>query len=622
VHKIATIRDLITQLDPSKPVFFDTETGGPDYSVWVLGQIYQEHFDDVLVFEMKDTNPDILWECLIGYTLIGHNLLYDLQVLKKNCKNFKLPEVWEDTFYASRLVYPKWQKYSLDVCLTKVLGYDPYEKEGLNKKEMQKSFQPNETPSHAQLVYASVDVLLLPKLYHATSKIQGNFVYELDKLTANYATKIIDVGMPVDLDRLEQIRLSNVEEVKEAEQLLGTLNVNSYQQVRKLLGLVNTSDELTLRIITSRLNGIEGYVGEYKKGKVVIKGIVEPDYIHSEEKITLAKAIIKKRKALKRLNFVKRALDNGSVAQHGLHRITAHFSPHAITGRVQPSEENLSQYPRAMKEMWGVPEDSGRVLIYSDYSQLELRCITAILPERNMEKAYRNKIDLHSYAASNLDIPEDHLPQGVVKRFVAKQLNFLALYGGGKANFQRTVCKLSGVWLDMDMVVSPAFDQWKTGFSDIKDWHTRAGKSPDSMDKTISGRKYKATKYTDLLNIRNQGSGAEVFKLAIHYLMKHGVIRDDIYLVNLIHDAEIIDCPNDPAIYEPIAKLLALCKQAAWFAVMKQAPIKDLPMPVDVQVGYNWGDIEKGKNILYQHTLEGDYMLDKDIEEELKNVVL
>ena len=46
--------------------------------------------------------------------------------------------------------------------------------------------------------------------------------------------------------------------------------------------------------------------------------------------------------------------------------------------------------------------------------------------------------------------------------------------------------------------------------------------------------------------------------------------------------------------------------QEGWFELSKCLAIKDLPMPVEVKVGYNWGDIEsKEVEDLWTYTLEG-----------------
>jgi DNA polymerase-1 len=66
------------------------------------------------------------------------------------------------------------------------------------------------------------------------------------------------------------------------------------------------------------------------------------------------------------------------------------------------NDENLQQIPRALKDIFGYPKDAGRVLIYSDYAQVELRTICAILQVKLMEQMFREGVDLHGYVASIL----------------------------------------------------------------------------------------------------------------------------------------------------------------------------------------------------------------------------
>ncbi|MGL4219002.1 MAG: hypothetical protein ACRCSS_00005, partial [Shewanella sp.] len=75
---------------------------------------------------------------------------------------------------------------------------------------------------------------------------------------------------------------------------------------------------------------------------------------------------------------------------------------------------------------------------------------------------------------------------------------------------------------------------------------------------------------------------------------------------NFIHDSFILEGPDDEEQYKAVAELLARAMQTAWFEVTKGCLIKDLPMPVTVSVGYNWGDIENDDvpNI-YDYELEG-----------------
>lgn len=673
-YRYGTAEDLKSLIEPSQPVYVDTETSKFGSDIRLI-QVFQEGWDQVLLFNTDTTSVNI-WVLLQPYHIVGHNLIYDFGCFKKDMAKgtFEMPVNWDDTFYGSRLKFPEWNTkngYSLDAALTEVLGYDPYAREGLKKKQLQMSFERIKVKdkyvegpdglkplTDDQLLYASIDVYKLPALYHAVKDVFTEFVYELDKLlvsTIMYDKK----GLAVDKDKLQALEDKDTKLIADTTKKLNGLNVNSYMQVRKALGTVMSSDEVALQIIQHRPNGLKGLwirakMNNGKWPKALKEGIDnktievetrefgnstsvhhsmnlpkspkvlvyynESEYHHTPEKVQLAKMINEQRKASKRLNFVSRARSAMKEDEAGISRIQGTFSPHAINGRIQVDNENLSQYPRTMKSMWGHPQGNGRKLIYSDFAQVELRIICAALPEMNMYKSLKEGTDLHTFVGNNLELSEEdmaQLPDGINPRFIAKQCNFLLLYGGGVANFQQTVCKLGGVWFEAD-IAKKISDNWKNIFSDIKEWHIKNGKSKTNRDETVSGRPYKAGTITDLNNIRVSGTGSEIFKLWLWYLHKYVLTQyEDVYLTNRVHDSIIIDVPDDPDLYKEIAFKVALCSQKAWFEITKNAPLKDVPMPVEVAVGSNWEDIEYEKNLDFSYTLDDMYMYDKDLEEQL-----
>lgn len=676
IYTYGSVPILLRQLNKQEIICVDTETAKLGSDIRLI-QIYQPSWDQVLLFDVGENqlHKQMIWDILSDYgDLILHNGCYDFGCFKKDILNFTKPKSWEDTFYLLRLGVPELNTkdgFSLDEGFKWCLGYDPYKQAGLVKSKLQVSFERKmvkdvyvEGPeglkplTEEQLLYASIDVYYLPKLYEKLKHLRDHFVYVLDKLTIGH---ILDdsKGLPVDLDKLKLLENKDISDIKEIDKKLPLgFNVNSYLQVRKLLGTVMSSDEESLNIIQFRPEGLTGlpfrvkqtngawpaalYKGieqkiikvfakefgnttyintEEQLSKLKGKQLVyfeETSYSHNETSIKYAELINKKRKALKRLNFVKRARS----AMDSDNRIMGTFSPHAINGRIQVDSENLSQYPRSMKSMWGHPQGNGRKLIYSDFAQVELRIICAALPEMNMYNSLKQGIDLHTFVGNNLNLSQsdlEKLPKGISPRFIAKQCNFLLLYGGGVSNFQKTVCKLGGVWFEDDIALKIT-QNWKEIFSDIKQWHLVNNKSKTNMDQTVSGRRYKAGTVTDLNNIRVSGTGSEIFKLWLHYIGKYLVKNyGDIFIVNRVHDSVVIDCPDDPSIYIPASYDLALCAQSAWFEIIKNAPLKDVPMPVDVKVASNWEDMEYDRKELINHefTLDDMFMYGKNLEEEL-----
>ena len=73
---------------------------------------------------------------------------------------------------------------------------------------------------------------------------------------------------------------------------------------------------------------------------------------------------------------------------------------------------------------------------------------------------------------------------------------------------------------------------------------------------------------TDFLNIENQGAGAEVFKLAIHYVQKdylpairekYNLTNKELHVNDLIHDSFVITSPDVPEIYEENIDICPKC---------------------------------------------------------------
>ena len=71
-----------------------------------------------------------------------------------------------------------------------------------------------------------------------------------------------------------------------------------------------------------------------------------------------------------------------------------------------------------------------------DYSAMELRILAHIARESNMQKAFIEGADLHSYTAKLLFQKEDISKE---ERQIAKTVSFLIVYGGGAFNLSETM---------------------------------------------------------------------------------------------------------------------------------------------------------------------------------------
>jgi len=562
------MQDLVDATDVNRKVALDTETIGLYGKIRLL-QVYQQGWPEVLIVDSPNhlevaayvNRVDSVW----------HNAHYDLTTIAPRF----CPKKFNDTFLLSRLAQPEHQEYSLDVVMQRVLGFDPYKKAGLNKTVLQKSDWTKSVLTQQQLEYAAIDVYYLFDVYSAVCHEEDSQSYRLDMSTLRSCLDFQVNGMPLDQDKLNAEYDNIIQQLKDIpwvtkgngytfvhgrHSIQMPFNPNSPLQVKQVLGLEGTSKQI----------------------------LAEQSVAHGN---TEAANVSKARSLRKLLNFVDKYIDST--------RLEGKFKPSARSGRLTSDDENLQQIPRALKKVFGTKED--RVIIFSDYAQLELRTICAILGVTVMEKLFRAGEDLHGYVASIL-FGEDWTK---ADRQVTKTYNFNLLYGGS-VNMVLSILMTYGMYIEHRLATRHK-TKWLNLFGEINKWQQEciAKWKKGRLYSTPFGRQYKAKLMTDFMNIMNQGAGAEVAKLALHYfkpwLDEH---HPDVKICNFIHDSFILDAPNDPAVYEPVAIKLAECMQEAWFQMSKLYKIKDLPMPVDVKVGHNWGDIEDGKNIDWEFTLD------------------
>lgn len=549
-------------IDFDAPLFIDTESVEL-YGKTRLVQLYQEGWNFVRMVEW----PDEKWIQHLMRKCVFHNAHYDITAMQQNAGNRYIPAEFYDTFLAARLAFPRLGEYTLDAVMTQVLGYDPYKKEGLDKKELQKSDWSKSKLSPQQLVYAALDVLHLPAVYHAVKDQFDSLSYKLDMLALRYALDFQWNGLPVQLNKVMDERVACVKTLNENP---CPINVNSYIQVRKWLECTE-SDDLAL-------------------ARLALAG--------SDK----AKLIRLHRKMLKRMNF---------LGKYAKHRIYGKFKPSARSGRFTSDDENLQQIPRALKGIFGPPP--GRVFVYADFAQLELRTIAVITKCVEMIRLFRNYEDLHNFVAIMLFGPNFTKND----RQVTKTCNFNFLYGGGIAVFLGILIKTVEIALN-EGTASTLRNKWRRLFKEIAGWQDRgiAAHRKGEVWYTPFGRPYVGNLMTDQLNIQNQGFGAEIAKLALHYLLQDNKLANlGGMLCNFIHDSYIVECDDDPAVYMPIAEHMANAMQEAWFEGCRMTDVHNVPMPVKVLVGYNWGDIEEGQYI-YKFESKGDEFMDESLRPE------
>lgn len=535
------------KVDKGAYLYMDTETIGL-YGRIRLVQIYQSHWDKVVIFDTFNTPLSEIVDLIKDCPLVLHNGFYDFRCFNK--AGFELHD-FDDTFLLGRLEYPSLESFSLDSMLEKVLGFCPYKKHNIQKSAMQK-LKWDSLLFDEHYMYGAIDVFYLPKLMQDIHAQLDSPSYMLDKLSVLAMLEFSKVGLPVCKEVLEKTRKEINEMISMYKQKYPNIKVNSSKQLKEIMGVDTTNDKELARLIA--------------------------------EGNEFAKDIREWRKQEKRLNFIKR-FDKP--------RVYGNFNVATKSGRSNCSDENLQQIPSSLKHLF----QTEKFFVYADFSNLELRTFCAMVGERVMERMFREDIDLHTYSAHKLfKTPMEAVTKQ--QRQIAKTFNFSSLYGAGVSKRLQLLLANTGIALELEKGEELA-REWLNAYPEVRTWQQNNDRlwQNGAIGKTALGRPYSANLYTDFCNIQIQGSGAEVAKVALVYMLEK---LDTQKLCAFIHDSYTFEVDTlDEAKY--YAEVLAKSMKQAWVEVSQFFKIRDLPMPVLASVGKNWKDLQADENLIYTY---------------------
>jgi len=477
-------------------------------------------------------------------TIVGHNLSFDLAFLNYIPKNF------DDTLYLDRIVNAREEYHSLDVVAQRVYGRDVYANH--DKKRLQRTKWGTAELTQEQLEYAQIDVDILPTIYeHLMRRFPKHLkaVYNFDKKSILAGLAIQRHGLPILHDQVaDEIDKVDSQAYRIRTQI-APLNPNSPKQVTQALGIESSGDRVLAEL--------------------------------EAEGNTLAANIRQVRGHLKYLNFLTKL--NNTPRFYGT------LQPAARSGRFTSSKENLQNLPRDTKKFIGTTDN---VILSADFAQLELRTVAAITGDETMCRLFIEGQDLHNYAAEQL-FGADFTKQ---QRQIAKVFNFSTLYGAGANTIGLILLTQTGIKLP-EHEIQTYKRLWLTAFSGIAQWQ-RQGSTRHAMGmphRTPHGRPYTSQRFTDHLSIENQGAGAEVARIALHYILEH--LPSKARLINFVHDSYLVEAPKNPSVYKAAAQVMYDGMKYAW----DKAPFEKhgIEMPVSVGCAHNWKDADALENCVY-----------------------
>ena len=261
------------------------------------------------------------------------------------------------------------------------------------------------------------------------------------------------------------------------------------------------------------------------------------------------------------------------------------------TGRISSTEPNMQNIPvrkeigRNMRKFF-VAKD-GYVLVDADYSQIELRVLSCVCGDENMQEAFLSGRDIHrSTAAQVFDLPEDFVSDEM--RRAAKAVNFGIIYGIGPFSLSKDIgvsVAEAKQYISNYLANYPKVSQFmdKTVEDGIRNGYvtTIFGRRRYIPELNASNKNVQAFGRRAAMNAPIQGAAADIIKLAMVKVYAR-IAREDIdaHLILQVHDELILEVAEKDR--ERAEKLLK--------EEMEGAVRLAVPFTADVHSGHSWYD--------------------------------
>jgi len=502
----------------------------------------------------------------------GQNIKYDMLILRRY--GIELKNVVFDSMVAAFLIQPDSRSYKLDKLSQQYLNYRMQPIEDLIGKG-KNQIGMDEVPIDKVTFYAAEDadvaLQLVPVFRKKLKEDKTEYVFNnIEMPLISVLMQMEQNGVYIDIDFLKKM---SRELSKQIEALSDQIyfeadvkfNINSPKQLGEVL-----FDKLELSSGRKRSTAVN--VLEKLRDEHPLPGLIL-DY----------------RTLTKLQNTYVNALPNLVNKQTG--RVHSSFNQTvASTGRLSSSAPNFQNIPirtdigREIRKSF-IPQRTGWKLLSADYSQIELRVMAHLSKDPELNRAFREGVDIHTRTAAlvyGVD-EKDVLPE---MRRVAKVVNFGIMYGAGPF-------RMSG---ELKIPLSEArkiIDHYFETYPGINNYiiNTLAEARENEFVKTLAGRlRYVYDINSSNRNIREateraainmpiQGTAADMIKIAM-IRIHHKLIQEQLrsMMILQIHDELLFEAPE-----EELDKLKSIVVRE-----MENALPLDVPLKVDVGIGNSW----------------------------------
>jgi DNA polymerase-1 len=582
------IKKFLAKLAEQRAFVFNTETTGLDpFTIKLLGISFafteeESYYINNLQFPIY--NFRLLKEIFEDEKIkkYGHDLKYDLEVLRKNGIN--LAGVAFDTMIAAYLLNPGARAYNLDNLVKAKLGrkITPIVKligEGRKKitlEEVPEEDMAKYSGERAEATWRLVEVL-------KTELKENNLLKlfrEIEMPLLPVLAKMEIDGVKIDTDLLKKYSVMAKKDLEKISEKIfkaakTKFNIDSPIQLREIL-----FDKLKISTagIGRGKTGISTAAGELEK----IKG-AHP----------IINLIMEYRELAKLQSTYFEALPEMVDPANG--RIHTSFNQTiTATGRLSSSNPNLQNIPvrsetgQVIREAFVAPK--GFKIIAADYAHIELRIIASLANDETMIAAFRSGADIHRQTASQIwGIPPEKVTSEI--RQAAKTINFGVTYGMGA----RGLAEGAGITFEEAKEFIVKYFTVYEGVRNFLDETRETARDLGYVETFFGRRRYLPEIYSPVPQIR-----AEAERMAINMpvqgtaadLMKLAMIKIADGLPKISQDSKMILQVHDELVFEVPEREV---KKVARFIKESMEKIIELKVPIiaAVEYGNNWGKMEK-----------------------------
>ncbi len=266
----------------------------------------------------------------------------------------------------------------------------------------------------------------------------------------------------------------------------------------------------------------------------------------------------------------------------------------ASTGRLSSSDPNLQNIPvrtelgrKIRRAFVAAP---GTEFVGCDYSQIELRVVTALAKDKKMLQAFKSGADIHTSTAAEIwgvdpnDVTKD-------QRRAAKAINFGIIYGQGPMGLSQS----AGIsFAEAKDFIAKYFDTYKGIKTYLEATKVKARKN--GYVETLFGRRryipdivsgvhaLQAAAERMAVNMPAQGTSADLMKLAM-IKAAEGLpsVSKDARLLLQVHDELLLEVPK-----RDVQTVASYIKET-----MERIEDIGVPIIVDAKAGKNWEEMKE-----------------------------